>query len=132
MNTPLAANLNMPDELIDHAYDVMSTELDHWQVIGPQRGKSIGGVEQEFYTAVRAPDQAGYAPIIMPGKEAEATEATYHHQNFKSKPYAIAYVQWNSLRAVLSDAQIQLGIMKLAEGSANGQCEVGATDHTDE
>jgi hypothetical protein len=91
MNAP--ANDPLPEKLIDDAYDIMSTELDHWQVIGPQmQGRT------EFYSAVRRLEQAGFAPIML--KEDQAA-AQIEHKEFTTKAYAIAYIQWRSLKVVL-------------------------------
>lgn len=92
MNTP--TNDPLPTELIDAAYDVMCGELDHWQVIGPQRDLKT---KQEFYSAVRRIEAQGYAPMILN----EPTATRVEHKEFTSKPYAIAYIQWRSLQAVL-------------------------------
>jgi hypothetical protein len=53
-------NTSIPDNLIDRAYDIMSTELSHWQIVGPQHDPS-----GPFWTAARAPEQMNQTPAIL-------------------------------------------------------------------
>lgn len=114
IDTPAsAANLNLPDELIDRAYDVMSAELDHWQVVGPQVERRPNLPDRPFFTAVRAAEPAGLSTSAI-----ELEPAQVHFQHFSEKKYAIAYVQWNGLKAVLADAEVQAGITRLGPDGA--------------
>lgn len=94
-----AANDPLPDDLIDSAYDIMCAELDHWQIIGPQQDART---RVEFFSAVRRLDQQGFAPVSL--REA-GSAAQIEHKAFTERKYAIAYIQWRSLKAVLEAMQ---------------------------
>ena len=113
MNQPLLPPEGIPelaDDMYDRAYDVMCGELDHWQVAGPMVDP---GTKKQFWTAARKLDADGYAPpsaIHAP----VGPQDKVHFQHFKDKGYAVAYIQYNSLRAVLNDPEIRQAIIAKA------------------
>lgn len=111
MNQPLptAALPELPEAILDRAYNVMSGELDHWQVVGPQMD---AGSRKEFYTATRKLDADGYAPPTAIHAPVGPNDKI-HFQHFSSKQFAVAYVQYNGLRAVLNDPEIRQAIIRL-------------------
>jgi len=83
------------DEQVDRAYEIMSEELNHWQIVGPleeRRGKHLP--PREFWNAVRTTAiNETHDPIIF---------------HLTTKANAIACVQWHGLKAVLAAVRREL------------------------
>lgn len=95
MNTP--ANDELPDELIDTAYEAMSAELDHWNIVGPLTERRAPPLPpREFWNAVRKNNAA---------IEEQPRPTIFH---LKDRPTAIACVQWHGLKAAITAVKGEL------------------------
>lgn len=90
------------EEQVDEAYDVMSAELDHWDVVGPAKDGHFVARRFDIVQQRHAPPSA----IILPNQPLPE-EAGVRIIHFKDKAHAIACVQWHSLQAVLRHFKIE-------------------------
>lgn len=81
---------------VDHAYEIMSDELSHWQVVGPLAERRTNLPDREYWNAVRTSQVA---------TDAEPTITITH---LKDRAHAIACVQWHGLKAVLAAFEREL------------------------
>lgn len=87
----MSAAADIPDELVDLAYEAMSAELSHWSIIGPLEDRRSGNLPvREFWNAVRT--------------EQSSIDAAPQHEitHLKSRQYAVACVQWHGLKAAIA------------------------------
>lgn len=95
MNSP-PANDEVEERLVDLGYEAMCEELNLWNIVGPLENRRPNLPPQEFYNAVRN------------NKTAVSPEAFPTVISLKSKPHAVACVQWHSLRAALAAVMREL------------------------
>lgn len=92
------------DNVCDLIVDRMGDELNNWQLIGPL----AHGDGQCFYKCVRV------AAASMRGSSVAADEeAKAECENFTSKEYATAFLQWRAVKAALEDEAIRRSIASL-------------------
>lgn len=103
------ANDELPEALVDRAYEAMCEELNNWSIVGPleePRAKPLP--PREFWNAVRNPNQ------IIGG-----TPTDLHH--LATRQHAVACVQWHGLRAALVAVMGELGPLPSDTGdNSNG------------
>lgn len=94
----------LPDDLVDRAYEAMTDELEFWRIIGPDaKGHYVAVRDSEIQMKMKA------TAIIMPNA-ADKPTATEVQKMFRmvDKAHAVACLQWHALRAAIAAVKREL------------------------